>query len=196
MSSVHVKQTEKVSEGRDIWPRSMVFYRTAPANATIHDAIRPFRPNPAENICWKVDVDVAGGGGGWLEEGEDTIVSRLAYRGTFLVCSTHGTSDRSLVPVVFIICLLQCCGDTVAVFGLLIINVVVVPHSAQHSFISSYRYLVIAFRSKYSFISSYRYYIDIWREMNRRKIGTDTTTTKTQHRSSEFSYILQVYIYV
>ena len=84
----------------------------------------------------------------------------------------------------------------VAVLGLLII---IHPHCAQHSFISSYRYLVIAFRSKYrySFISSYRYSIDIWREMNRRKIGTDTTTTKTQHRSSEFSYILQyIYIYI
>lgn len=33
-------------------------YRTAPANATIHDAIRPLRPNPAENNWWKVEVAV------------------------------------------------------------------------------------------------------------------------------------------
>ena len=39
-----------------------MFYRTAPANATIHDAIRPLRPNPAENNCWNVEVVVGGGG--------------------------------------------------------------------------------------------------------------------------------------
>ena len=54
VSSVHVKEnrTKKCQkEGTFDKDLSMVFYRTAPANATIHDAIRPFRPNPAENIC-------------------------------------------------------------------------------------------------------------------------------------------------
>ena len=48
-----------------------MFYRTAPANATIHDAIRPLRPNPAENNCWNVEVVVGGGGG---ETGLDTML--------------------------------------------------------------------------------------------------------------------------
>lgn len=51
-------------------------YRTAPAKATIHDAIRAFRPNPAEKYWWNVEVI---GGGGWGVMGFGTIFYGCYY---------------------------------------------------------------------------------------------------------------------
>ena len=72
----------------DTTPFQIYHHRTAPANATIHDAIRAFRPNPAENHWWKYWFVVALGGGGETGGLDDNIPSQLALLcfSLFLFC--------------------------------------------------------------------------------------------------------------